>query len=176
MTEMTQAPPTEGERGMAQQAKEKVQEATGQVQQQAGEKAQELRGQATDAITQQLDTRSTQAGEQVTATADAIRRVSEMLRDEGNTAPAKYADRVAEPAERLGRYLTETDGNKILSDAEQFARRRPWLAVVGGATIGFVVARFIKASGTQQPQSGGTQPALPESSTQIGGVDGQSAH
>ncbi len=148
MTEMTQAPPAAGEQSTTEQAKEKVQDAAGQVQQQVGEKAQQVRGQAADSIRQQLDSQSTRAGEQVSATADALRRTSEQLRQDGNATPAQYAERAADPVERLGRYLTEADGDRILRDAEQFARRRPWIAVLGGATLGFLAARFIKASST----------------------------
>ncbi|HEX7255546.1 MAG TPA: hypothetical protein VF236_06420 [Gaiellaceae bacterium] len=136
------------EQSATEQAKQKVQAATGEVQQQVGEKAQELRTQAGEGIRQQLDGRSTQAGEQISSTADALRRVGGQLREEGNTTPAQYAEKAAEPVERLGRYLTEADGERLLRDAEQFARRRPWVAVLGGATLGFLAARFIKASST----------------------------
>jgi ElaB/YqjD/DUF883 family membrane-anchored ribosome-binding protein len=183
MTEMTHAPPVGGEQSTTDQAKEKAQEAASQVQQQVGQKAQQVRGQASDTIRQQLDSRSTQAGEQVSATADALRRVGGQLRQEGNATPAQYAERAAEPVERLGRYLTDADGNRILSDAEQFARRRPWVTVLGGATLGFFVARFIKASGTQDgaamqhgapmPNDPYGQPALPPApSGQMGAFDG----
>jgi ElaB/YqjD/DUF883 family membrane-anchored ribosome-binding protein len=126
MTEITQErrAPADGqqEQSTTEQAMQKVQETGGEVRQQMGEKAQELRTQAGEGIRRQLDDRSTHAGEEVTT--------------------------AAEPVERLGRYLTEADGNRLLRDAEQFARRRPWVAVMGGATLGFLVARFIKASNT----------------------------
>ena len=178
MTEMTQehtAPANAGGgESVPGQAKEKVQETAGQVQQHVGEKAQEMRGQAADGIKQQLDSRSTQAGEQVSATADALRRVGEQLKEDGQEAPARYAQQVAQPVQRLGRYLTDADGERILQDAEQFARRRPWVTAVGGVAIGFVVARFIKASSTGggQPQMqarNGGQAALP-----VGGAPGSS--
>jgi hypothetical protein len=185
MSETTQAPPAAGEQSTTEQAKEKVQDAAGQVQQQVGEKAQEVRGQAADSIRQQLDSRSTQAGDQVSATADALRRAGGQLRQEGNGMPAQYVERAAEPVERLGRYLAQADGDRILRDAEQFARRRPSLAVLGGATLGFFVARFIKASGTQEgaamqadpyrgmpagPHGRPIHPAAP--SGQMGALDG----
>lgn len=175
MTEMTQERQTPANAGGAEsatdQAKEKVQEAAGQVQQQVGQKAHEFRGQAADGIRQQLDSRSTQAGEQVSAAADALRRVGNQLREEGQEAPARYATQVALPVERLGRYLTEADGQRILGDVERLARRRPWMTAFGGAALGFVVARFVKASSTgggQQPQgTNGSQAALPAGGTAI---------
>ena len=155
----------DGEQSATEQAKDKMQEAGGDVRRQAGRKAQEVRAQAGEGARRQLDDRSTQAGEQVTSTADALRRVGGQLRQEGKTETADYAERAAEPVERLGRYLTEADGDRLLRDAEDFARRRPWVAVLGGATLGFLAARFIKASSTA---GGGdkridsfAQPALP---------------
>lgn len=173
MTEMTkerQAPENAGGAESATgQAKEKVQEAAVQVHEQVGQKAQEVRGQAADGLRQQLDSRSTQAGEQVSAAADALRRVGSQLREEGREAPARSATQVAQPVERLGRYLTEADGQRILGDVERLARRRPWVTAVGGAALGFVVARFVKASsigGSQQAQSpNGSQAALPMGGT-----------
>lgn len=152
MTEIKQERrgPADGqeEQSTTEQAKQKVQETGGEVSQQVGQKTQELRAQAGEGIRRQLDDRSTEAGEEVTTTADAIRRVGDQLRQEGKTGTARYAERAAQPVERLGRYLTEADGDRLLRDAEQFARRRPWVAVIGGATLGFLVARFIKASNT----------------------------
>jgi hypothetical protein len=91
--------------------------------------------------------------------------VGGQLREEGDTGPAQYAERAAEPVERVGRYLTETDGERLLRDAERFARRRPWVAVLGGATLGFLAARFIKASntgdGAAQSSDPHAQAALP---------------
>ena len=153
MTEITheRRAPADGQEEQStttEQAMQKVQETGGEVRQQMGQKTQELRTQAGVGIRRQLDDRSTEAGEEVTTTADAIRRVGDQLRQEGKIGTAQYAERAAQPVERLGRYLTEADGGRLLRDAEQFARRRPWLAVMGGATLGFLVARFIKASNT----------------------------
>ena len=179
MTEMTQdrrSPAELEEQSATEQAKDKVQEAAGQVQQQVGEKAQHMRGQAADGIRQQLDSRSTQAGEQLTATADAMRQMSQRLQ-ESNATPAQYARQAAEPVERLGRYLTQADGDRILRDAERFARQRPLVTVIGGVTLGFLVARFIKASGTGNGASAQsnsqTQAALPSPSRKDDS-DGQS--
>lgn len=150
MTEMTheRRAPADGQQSTTEQAMQKVQETGGEVRQQMGQKAQELRSQAGEGIRRQLDDRSTEAGEEVTTTADVLRRVGNQLRQDGKTGTAQYAERAAQPVERLGRYLTEADADRLLRDAEQFARRRPWVAVMGGATLGFLVARFIKASNT----------------------------
>ena len=152
----------------AEQAKEVVQESAQQVQEQVGQKAQEMRMQAGERVRQQLDTRSSQAGEQVSATADAIRRVGQQLRSEGNDGMARYADEVADRAERLGNYLAHGDADRLLRDVENFARRQPLLTALGGAAFGFLASRFLKASSANRyrqsySQDGATRLALPPS-------------
>ena len=135
MTETATAGALQADQSATDQAKEKVQE-----------KAVEVKGQAGDRIRRELDARSTDAGEQLGHTASAMRRSGEQLRSEGNQTPAAMVTAVADRAERLGGYLTDANADQILWDVENFARRQPLLFVVGGATIGFLAARFMKAS------------------------------
>lgn len=125
---------------------EKARQATGQVQ----EKAQQAKGQASEKLREQVDQRSTQAAEQVQPMANALRKTGEQLRNEGNEQPAKVADAVAERIERLGSYLQEADSDRILNDVESFGRRRPWVLAAGGAVLGFVASRFLKASSSRR--------------------------
>jgi hypothetical protein len=146
MTEIATAGVGQAEQSATDQAKEKVQETAGQVQQ----KAVEVKGQAGDRVRQELDVRSTEAGEQLGLTADAIRRTGEQLRSDGNDTPAKVVTAVADRAERLGSYLTLANSDQMLRDVENFARRQPLLFAVAGATIGFLAARFMKASSSSR--------------------------
>jgi ElaB/YqjD/DUF883 family membrane-anchored ribosome-binding protein len=162
------------------QTKEAVKETAEHVQEQVGQKAQEVRAQAGTQIRDELDTRSTQAGEQVTATADAIRRVGKQLREEGREGTAKYADEIAERAERLGGYLKQTNADRLLRDVESFARRQPWLTAVTGVAVGFLSSRFLKASSAgryQQSvgQNGASPRALPAPRTSAASNAGSGA-
>jgi hypothetical protein len=121
---------------------EKAQEAASQAQ----EKVQEAAGKAQDGIRTQLDQRTTQAGEQVAGTAEDLRSVGEELRKQGKEGPAKLADRAAQQTERVGGYLKEADPDRMLSDVEDFGRRRPWAVLAGGVVVGVAAARFLKAS------------------------------
>jgi ElaB/YqjD/DUF883 family membrane-anchored ribosome-binding protein len=132
------------------QAKEKVQEGAEQVQQ----KAQELKGQAGGRIRHELDTRSAEAGSQLLSTAEAMRRTSRQLQEEGKEMPAKVATVVAERAERLGDYLTVANADRMIRDVESFARRQPWLVAIGTAAAGFLASRFVKASSGNRYASG----------------------
>jgi ElaB/YqjD/DUF883 family membrane-anchored ribosome-binding protein len=112
----------------------------------AQEKVKEGAQQAQSRAREQIDQRSTQAGEQVSATAQALRSTSEHLREQGQETQAKAADRIADQADRMGSYLTESNADRLLSDVEDFGRRQP-MAVVGiGVVVGFAASRFLKAS------------------------------
>jgi hypothetical protein len=121
------------------------------------DKARQAAGQARVKAREQVDQRSTQAGERVGGAADDVRSVAEELRRQGKDTPAKYAEQAAERAERLGNYLKDSDGETILRDVEGFARSKPWAVAAGGLALGFAASRLLKASSTaryrQLPQS-----------------------
>jgi hypothetical protein len=137
-----------------------------QVQEKAQVAQEKLKGGAQQAqarMREQVDQRSTQAGGQVSATAEALRTTSRQLRDQGQDAPAQAAEKVAHHAERLGGYLSDSNADRILGDLEDFGRRQP-LAVAGlGVVVGFMASRFLKASSRERyqgrPTATGVQPA-----------------
>jgi ElaB/YqjD/DUF883 family membrane-anchored ribosome-binding protein len=98
----------------------------------------------------QVDQRSTEAGQKVGGFASDVRSVGDQLRQQGKDRPAKLADQAADRAERLGRYLTQSDAERILSDVEDFGRRQPWAVIAGGAALGLVASRFLKASSSRR--------------------------
>ena len=135
-----------GDGSTAQQAKEQAREKASEVQDKALEGAQQARGQAREKLREQVDQRSTQAGERIGAAATDARSVAEELRRQGKDTPARYAEQAAERAERLGGYLQDSDGDTILRDVEEFARRKPWAVAAGGFALGVVASRLLKAS------------------------------
>ncbi len=97
-------------------------------------------------VAEETDIRSTQAAEQVGALGEAMRGASAQLRSQGNDIPAALTEQVAVRAERLGRYLRDTDGRQILEDVQGFAREQPWLVAALGLAAGVALARLLKAS------------------------------
>jgi hypothetical protein len=126
----------------ATQAREKAQEVAGRAQ----EKGQEAAAQGRDRLRDQVDRRSTQAGQRTASTAGDVRSVAQELRNQGKEGPARVADQVADRGERLGSYLERSDADRILQDVEDFGRRQPWAVVAGGIAVGFLASRFLKAS------------------------------
>jgi hypothetical protein len=134
---------------------------TEQVKDQVREKAQVAQdkargavGQARGRFSEQVDQRSTHAGAQVHSAAQDVRSAAEQLRGQGKETPARVAEQVANRAESFGRYLHDADGERLLRDVEDFARRQPWLVAAGGLALGFAASRFLKASSSRRYQTG----------------------
>lgn len=123
------------------------------VKAQAGEQAHKAADQARERARGMVDERSTQAGERISTQASDIRTVAEQLREQGKDQPAKVADQAADRIEKVGSYLTESDGDRILRDVERMARENPWAVVAGGIALGFAASRFLKASSRERYRS-----------------------
>ena len=67
--------------------------------------------------------------------------------------PARYVEQAADRAERLGSYLERSDGERIVRDVEDFARRNPWAVAAGGLALGFAASRMLKASSSERYRS-----------------------
>jgi ElaB/YqjD/DUF883 family membrane-anchored ribosome-binding protein len=131
-----------GQQGLTDQASEKMHDAAAVAQ----EKAVELRKQGSARLGEQFDQRSTQAGSQVRALADALRRSGNDLQNEGNANGARLAGQAADRVEQLGSYLEQKRGDELMRDVETFARKRPWMLAGLGMLVGVATARFVKAS------------------------------
>jgi hypothetical protein len=127
------------------QVKDQVRDKT----QLAQKKAQGALGQARSRLRDQVDQRSTQAGDQVQSAAQDVRKVAEQLRGQGKDTPAKVAEQVADRAESFGAYLRDADGERLLRNVEDVARRQPWLG--RGQRAGAGLCRLAVPEGLQQP-------------------------
>jgi broad specificity phosphatase PhoE len=128
-------------------------EDTGQAQERAQEKAKEVAGEAKSRLRDQVDQRSTQAGQQLSSAADDVRSVAEQFRAQGKDTPARYADQAAEKAQKVGQRLQDASGDELLRDVEDFARKNPWAVAAGGLVLGLAASRMLKASSTQRYRS-----------------------
>jgi ElaB/YqjD/DUF883 family membrane-anchored ribosome-binding protein len=132
---------------------DQVKERVGEGAQQLQEKATEAKGQTRERLRKQIDTRSTETGQRMSSTASALRRTADQLRQDQQEPQAKLLEQIAERTERLGVYLKETDGDRLLRDVERVVRRRPWLVAGGAAVVGFLTARFTKASSSRRHEA-----------------------
>jgi hypothetical protein len=162
---LSSSPPDSGDVKETTTRQDKVQDIAGEAQ----DKAREAAGKAQRTLQQQVDQRAKQAGEQVTGTAEDLRRVGEELRKQGKDGPAKIADRAAEQTEKVGSYLSGTGSDQMLHDVEDFGRRRPWAMLAGGLALGAVAARFRKASSRDRYQQRFATSGPPETPVAIEG-------
>ena len=138
------------DRGTSDQVKDQVRE-TAQV---AQDKARGALGQARGQLSDQVDQRSTQAGERIAGTASDVRSIAQELRNQGKDTPANLAEQVANQTDRVGDYLKDASGDRILRDVEDFARRQPMLVAAGALALGFAASRFLKASSSRRYEAG----------------------
>jgi hypothetical protein len=148
---------TQTDAGTGEQVKDKATEVAGQAQ----EKAQQAAGQARDQMRTQIDQRSTETGQKISAHGGDLRSVGDQLREQGKDGPAKLADQAAGHVERAGSWLTESDGDQILHDIEEAARKNPWAVVAGGVALGFAASRLLKASSSERYQARSSLPSGP---------------
>jgi hypothetical protein len=148
-------PAASGNGGTKEQAQDKAKEVAGKAQEGLSEATDQARGRLRD----QVDQRSTQAGERVRSAAGDARSVAEELRKQGNDTPARYAEQAADRVERVGDWLHDSDGDRILGDVEDFARRNPWGVALAGLALGFAAARMLKASSAERYERSSAQRA-----------------
>jgi hypothetical protein len=121
----------------------------------AQEKLADQAQQAKSRVRDEVDRRSTEVGQQVSSTADALRQVGDRLRSEGNEPTARLARQASEHVNRAGSWLQRSSGEEILCEVEDLGRRQPLAALAAGTAFGFVAARFLKASSQQRYASRG---------------------
>jgi hypothetical protein len=102
-------------------------------------------------VVRQLGDRSTVLGTRVSQTAQDLRRIASDLRaSETVGGTADLADRGADAVDRLGSYLQDADGDRLIADLETFARRRPWAMATAALAAGFAASRVMRASSSRR--------------------------
>lgn len=117
--------------------------------------AQQATQQARGRVSDEVDRRSTEAGQQASSVADAFRQSAQQLREDGKEGVAKPVEQVADRVEKAGSWLERSSGDDILRDVEGFGRSKPLVVLAGGAVVGFALSRLLKASSTQRYQQRG---------------------
>jgi len=140
-----------GTEGLVDRAKTEL----GEVASTAQDRAVELKEQGRSKLGATLDQRTTDAGGQARQAAQVLRQGGSQLTQEDGSAQqvAHLADVAADRVERFGGYLERTSGDDLLRDAEEFARRRPWMVAGLGLLAGLAASRFLKASSERRYSS-----------------------
>ena len=96
-----------------------------------------------------VSTQKDQAANALHSVAEAVRQSSGQLRRE-QPQLASLATQAAERVDRASEYIRGHDVRDFVREAEQFARREPLIFLGGAFAVGFLAARFLKASSPEQ--------------------------
>ncbi len=139
----------------ARRAAEEIKDQARGLGQQARETGGRFAGRAREQANKVVGERKDKAAHSLDALSGALRDSAGRLRDE-QTVFGDYAESAAERVERLARYLRERDPERLLEDAEDFARSRPEIFVGGMFVAGLLLARFLKSSAERAEGQGGS--------------------
>jgi uncharacterized protein YjbJ (UPF0337 family) len=133
--------------GVAQQAKDQAKNLAGE----AKDEAKKVAGQARDHVQELVGQQKDQAANKLGNLAGALREAANKLNEGEESGDfGRYADQAAQQVDRLSTYLRDSDVRGFVRDTENFARRRPDLFLGTTFLAGLMLARFLKASGTNQ--------------------------
>jgi hypothetical protein len=117
---------------------------------QAKEAASHVIDQAKDQATSRADQQRQTAASGFEAVAHAFRSMGDDLRNREQGPVAEYAAELGHAigghVERLANYLRERDVRRVVSDAEDFARRSPAVFLGTAFALGLAASRFLKSS------------------------------
>ncbi|MGH7736269.1 MAG: hypothetical protein ACREMP_00105 [Candidatus Tyrphobacter sp.] len=83
-------------------------------------------------------------GGEIARTGESLHRLGDQLRRVGVSPVADALESGAGYARRYGSYLQNSDVGSLARDLDTLARQQPTLVIVGGAVVGFAVARLLK--------------------------------
>ena len=121
-------------------------------------------------LTNNVGQRSKALGDQLVTTSKNLRAIGERLRaDELTHGAADLADLGADKVEGIGQYLSGSDVETLVGDAEAFTRDHPWSVVLGGLALGLSASWVIKAGasrrGLRNARAGETGASIPMHTT-----------
>ena len=107
---------------------------------------------AKERVSQTVTQKKDQAAEKVDSVAGALRDVGQKLQAE-QMGFGRYAENVAQQADRLSQYLRSHDLESVVRDAQTFARRHPEVFLGGAFVAGMIATRFLKSSAQREHAS-----------------------
>ena len=122
-----------------------AQDAARDIADEAQERGSEFGYQARDRAAEYVERRKDSAAQSVEDIATTLRETGGTLEDRPNVR--MFVDSAADGLEMLADEIRERSLVEMVSDMEEFARRRPATFAAAAGVAGFVLARFLKSSG-----------------------------
>jgi ElaB/YqjD/DUF883 family membrane-anchored ribosome-binding protein len=124
--------------------KEQAQQAVEQGQQAVGHVWELGRSQFHNMLTGQKERAATGLGD----IAQMLHEVGSQLDEQGRSGGGQVADSMADRFSQLSETIHRKEIAEMIADTEDFARMRPAAFLSLAALVGFLLARFLKSSGT----------------------------
>jgi hypothetical protein len=101
-------------------------------------------------VMDEIDRRTTDAGEMIQSQVTALRSMGQDMRSQGMDPAANVVYYAADRLGIVSTYLTKTDGDRIVHDVENVAREHTLLTAALGFVTGFVAALLLKSSASER--------------------------
>jgi hypothetical protein len=85
-------------------------------------------------------------GKQLIAAADAVEESGKRIATKDADMSTSALNGVASTFHRIGDYLIDSDGDRIVQDFNRIGSRHPVALATGSAIVGFLGTRFLKSS------------------------------
>ena len=115
--------------------------------------AKQLASSAQSTAQQRIDRSRQDAASTLTSVASTLKSSSSQLRDGDQPMASEYIERAAQQIERVAEYVQNADMGKMMSEVEDFARRRPAVFIGSAFAAGLLAARFLKSSREAESRS-----------------------
>jgi hypothetical protein len=148
-------------REVAHTASEEAGHVAGTVKEQAAEVGHEVAAQGQEVVARAKEQVRTQADTQAREASESLRRLGGQARAlaDGRVNEAGplggYVRQAGERIDEMASRLEARGAEGVLSDMQDFARRRPGLFLAGAAFAGFAVGRMIRGARDSSSSSGG---------------------
>jgi hypothetical protein len=127
----------------------------------SGRRAESIKQRIKQDGKKQIESGKRAAADQIAEIADAIDVAGSQL-DRSQPTLAGYASQLADGVGTLATRLRDDSIEDIYRDMRQLADRHPGMFLLGGAALGLVIARFMKASGEHSGEDEGAEEDLGE--------------
>lgn len=119
----------------------------------ATDSARQLASSAQSTARQRLERGRHDAATTLGSVASTLLNSGTQLRDEDQPMAGEYVEQAARQIERVANYVQNADLREIVSEVEDFARRRPAVFIGSAFAVGLLAARFLKSSREAQYRS-----------------------
>lgn len=135
--------------------KEAAKEVYGEAKSKAGEAVGRAYEKVSEEASNKISEQKSHIAKDLSTVADTLKKVDENIEGKSEdtriaSLTGQYSRSLAGTVERVSDYLDRKDPSEMLSDAEDLARRNPAVFIGGAFAVGFLLARFLKSSGSNR--------------------------